>query len=456
MTSASYDGNLTSAEIELRAGTDLLSVSKRLGIGDRRQHADALREVLTADGLALRVLAGLDAMVVREGRSENVDRIRFVFIAITDFLSLDACPVALIQDFGFAIPAAFHIAKGSLARAAMIAPAGIPPELFASFWTTTVGDFHIPTTQIELVRQELEKKLRETEDRATVSELIAIQRGLSGSLDRQRTAIQNVRKRLRGQLWFSDRSVYTAFVKHCLVPRILFSEIDSIFCAHFVFTICHFSDCEFEYLNEEVVRCLHFLVFSATAEESRGIGIFLAKLLKFNEARAEENRLHAEITRKMLLLLGRREEFALWNALTVLDKMVKYYPKKDEHVGVIDTKLEEIAPQDGGSIGTKVKRYKANRKLAIARRKQTETAEPSASVSRAMSTENLHSPQDAEGRSPTVPRSQSRPMPQYQMPYDRSYDDRTSWKYTYQAYQAYQYPTQAQLYDITRQGRRPQ
>jgi hypothetical protein len=34
MTSASYDGNLTSAEIELRTGTDL--ISKQLDIGDRR------------------------------------------------------------------------------------------------------------------------------------------------------------------------------------------------------------------------------------------------------------------------------------------------------------------------------------------------------------------------------------------------------------------------------------
>jgi hypothetical protein len=280
---------------------------------------------------------------VRMEQIENVDRIRFLFIAITDFLRLEACPVALIRDFGFTIPAAFHIAKGSLARLVKIAPAGIPPELFARFWTTTIGDFHLPTSQIELVRQRFEKRRQKTEDGAALSQLIAIQHGLSESLDQQQTTIQNVRKRLRRQRWFRDRSVYPAFVKHCLVPRLLFSEIDSIFCAHFVFTVCHFCDCELEHLNEEVVRCLHFLVFSATAGESRGIGIFLAKLLKFSEGRAEENRLHAEITRKMLLLLGRCEEFALSDALTVLDKMVKYYPSNNEHVAVIDTRLDEMA-----------------------------------------------------------------------------------------------------------------
>jgi hypothetical protein len=71
-----------------------------------------------------------------------------------------------------------------------------------------------------------------------------------------------------------------------------------------VFTVCHFCDCELKHLNEEVVRCLHFLVFSATAEESRGIGIFLAKLLKFNEGRAEGNWLHAEITRKIQVVIA--------------------------------------------------------------------------------------------------------------------------------------------------------
>jgi hypothetical protein len=155
----------------------------------------------------------------------------------------------------------------------------------------------------------------------------------------------------------------------------------------------------------------------------------------------------------MLLLLGRHEEFTLSGALTVLDKMVKYYPRKDEHVGVIDARLKEITRPDGGSIGTKVKRYKANRKLAITGRKPTETAEPLVPVTMPVSVQNLHFPPDVERRPVVVPRSPSRLVQQCQMTYGRLYDDRSAWAY---AYQAYQYPSQAQIYEAARPSRRPQ
>lgn len=366
MTAANYGGNLTSNEIEMRAGNQLLHWRRYLDFDDFERFAarrEFLKKVLTDNDVALHILASLDAMTKTEEKSPDlVDKARFTFMTCCEFLQLSQseslCPLELIKDFGFSLQAAFHIAKGTIKKAEELAPEKIPPELFGCFWTTSVGDFRIPERKFAEVDKELTHKLGEARDERESDGIKMIRDKLRAAAQEQRKKIQELRVKLSGKTWFSDKSVYSEFVRHCLIPRVLFSEMDSLFAAHFVHAIAHVSDFEYADLNEAVLDVLDIVICSATCEESRSIGLFLAKLLKFNADRTEEKRLHEGITEKLQLLLARTETFVISNAIIVMSLMTKYYPKTEEHQKVVDELLEKIDASASEGIKTSIEVYK--------------------------------------------------------------------------------------------------
>ena len=122
MSAANYGGNLTSNEIEMRAGNQLLHWRRYLDFDDFERFAarrEFLKKVLTDNDVALHILASLDAMTKTEEKSPDlVDKARFTFMTCCEFLQLSQseslCPLELIKDFGFSLQAAFHIAKGTI------------------------------------------------------------------------------------------------------------------------------------------------------------------------------------------------------------------------------------------------------------------------------------------------------------------------------------------------------
>jgi hypothetical protein len=272
---------------------------------------------------------------------------------------------------------------------------------------------HLPELEITRLDARIGEKIAKTEQGEEREWLSLLRASIGEILRRQKERIADGRERMKAKDWFKDKGLYRKFTQHCLVPRLLFSEVDALFAAHFVLTLCHFSNCEMAHLNMEILRCFHFLVLSATSEEARSIGIFLAKLLKYNVARTEGDEFHERIASQMALLLRCQEEFVLSNTILVLDAITKYFPKIPEHISLIEELLTAIPVAKGDRIETTIKRYRSNRQLALDRRRQrspeaatamSPTA-PSVSFRRTTSTENFRVAEErrATPRSPVVP-----------------------------------------------------
>ncbi|OHT16301.1 hypothetical protein TRFO_13314 [Tritrichomonas foetus] len=392
MATVNYKGNLTDSDSELRAGDYLLHCYKRLEESDSNKATERekyLRQLINIDQGSLKILSCLDQMshnanIIHKG-PEIYDKIRQTFLTMCDFLKLSTNTKFeisdLIENYHFSIPAVIHICRCNYIQLMKYAPTNsqtylidnpqndatlisgsLSNELFGRFWAYNVNDFHVPTKKFNEVKEQLSLKIKQITEVALHDCLVEVRNSLEQSMEEQQNRVFIIRNELIGKDWFSKNnyqtpSIYKEFLSQCVIPRILFSQMDAWYCALFIYSIAHYTDFEMGYFLEEFSKYLHFIIFSATYEESLCIGYFLAKILKYNRERYEANSFHKKITEKFELLLCKNSETAIINTIVVLDQVKKDYPKIPKHKEIIENLLNDICAPPGSSILIHIKRY---------------------------------------------------------------------------------------------------
>ncbi|KAK8886034.1 hypothetical protein M9Y10_041494 [Tritrichomonas musculus] len=385
MATVNYRGNLSKSDIELRTGENLLNFDNRIKIDNCEEFNFStkgryLQMLLLKDKTAIEILTCLDHMLQLNDASDpdQLDEIRFTFITICDFLSrveiTNLSPLQLINDLHFSLPSATRISRRPFKELQGLSPKEVPSELFGRFWSYSTKDFHVPTAKYNEIENQFNIRIEQSDDQEFKDSLIFVKEQLSISMEKQKKRVDQIRKEINSKHWFSPRhlinSIYTGFVNHCIFPRMMFSQEDARYCALFIFSIAHFTDFELSTFNEFFTKKLHFLILSATFEESRCIGLFLSKLLKYNRERFSESELHSKLIEKFQILLthSNNSEFLTKKTIIVLDLISKDFPKSKEHEDSLSNLLEDLDSAQNQSISTQIKSYFTNRMVKVKKR----------------------------------------------------------------------------------------
>jgi hypothetical protein len=327
----------------------------------------------------LEFLSCLDAIHNRilDITSDQLDVIRFAFLTVCEYVGYeDLSPLTLVRDRGFSPTSAFHITRGHRSRdGEMLAVDGIPPPLFAFFWSSDLGDFQVPKEEFDRVEGLIQKARGELKDNEDL--MLALELDLLDLQKNRRDQTQRVQKNyaeLPGMSahWFDDPSVYDRLVENCIIPRTILSQFDALYAARFVNVIARTSrSFSLRLFFESFLRPFHFLVFSATHEETSSFGILLSKLLKIVKDRDEEEIAHNLLMEKVRLLLARRRLSALGNTISLLSALPKYFPVTPEHIEEIRGLVMQLKVPPESDVHLRLKRYQ--QRFADANKKATET-----------------------------------------------------------------------------------
>ena len=389
MTDVRYRGAdlLSKNDIKLRSGSGLLWIKRVFASSNEEllQKTYKLKEILTGgedNTRGLRILSFIDAMHNRWFLSEDVgtedsvartlDKIRFVFLTCCELLDCSKMsPCELMKEYGFSLPAALHITRGSTETGTeSLSPATIPPRLFGIFWDSDICDLHVPekTFQEWEARFDVEIEKCDANDEEKKSELELRKMTLQNSREKQRERVNQILETLRQESsgWFDLEQypdIYTSFVEQCVFPRAIMSLFDSVYCWRFIYAVANFSTSfDMGKFLDAVMKPAHFIPFSATQEETTAFGRFLCGLLKKTRDRQEERGLHDTILEKIKILLRRPELSTLGNTVWLLDKLKDFFPKFPEHRAELMSLVEELDVPKESDVGTRLQRYKPHLK----------------------------------------------------------------------------------------------
>lgn len=365
---------LTKDYIEKKSGDSLLQLLRRHINDDVQFTSDSLKRYLSEGDLGVQILRGLDNLHTsvsfinvidneEQSASDILDDIKYIFLTLCEFLEFEEIgPLSLVKEYGFSVHSAYHIAlhKGG-SDTESLSPKGMPSTLFAAFWNHDVKDFHVPEQEFKSLINEIEQKIsgnEKLEDEKSIQEFM-IKDKLNICFENQKKRKLEIEEELKeiGANWFEDKNVYDLFVQFCIIPRVMSSQFDAYYSACFIFSIAHFSDCCLATFVETYLQFLHFIVFSATYEETKSLGMFTMKLLKYIGLRSETEKIHDLLLEKIMLLLQREETFALGNTVSLLDSIVKYFPKSAEHKEKIKTTLKSLDIPPQSAVEQRIKGY---------------------------------------------------------------------------------------------------
>jgi hypothetical protein len=349
VTGYQYRGDLCRSEIEERSGDSLLRIKRGIKltadhITERTHFFEGL--MTQSDSLGLRFLSLLDKMNnnLRLADSlsqftDSLDRVRFTFLTLSQSLDYSGhSPIALMKDFQFSLGAAFHVTRlRGEKETESFAPDGMPPSLFAIFWNSDLSDFHVPVDAFDETLKQIDEVIANGELSEERKDQLELRRGsLEAAKNDQIQRCQEVRAELSvtGESWFENPIVYTRLIEHCIIPRVLISQLDGLYASIFIFNIQHTNRLfSMQAFMDAFLSRFHFIVFSVTFEEVSSFGILLSKLLKTLRDRDEEEPAHCLLMKKIELLLRRKEWFVLGNSIRLLWDTKKYFPKYKTHHG---------------------------------------------------------------------------------------------------------------------------
>ncbi|KAH0794132.1 THO complex subunit 2 [Histomonas meleagridis] len=376
LTNYEYKGNLTNSEIELRTGENLSRLLLRYNSLNENNETFVERSsyltniLLGNNNLGLTILSLLDNMHDNLYLNDNftneinilddLDNIKFTFLTVCEFISFDnLSPNDLIEQFSFSLPSAFHIVcdkTSDRCNAESLAPEGISKALFSYFWRYELKHFHVPKITFENLIESIKKKIDElskNEDNNSICDYQLIEMQIESNKDKQENYVQSLQEEIITICddWFSDFNSYELFVRYCIVPRSLLSQIDAIYSGIFINRMAHWCH-SFSLIDfiRSVFKCLHFIIYSSTYEESRCFGFFVRKILSLVHNREEEIETHEILIQKVRLIFEKKSTFL--NVVAFLSQIIKYFPLKTDHKRAILDLLEEIPEENMNRIRT--------------------------------------------------------------------------------------------------------
>lgn len=160
----------------------------------------------------------------------------------------------------------------------------ISPSFYATFWRLTMYDIFVPEKQyedsLERLRMYASDKKRPTYYANRISDLTA-------EFEVQKKNTRDVLDKLRpcASLWFEGCSNHAdridVILQYCIFPRCFTSDIDALYCAHFLL-FCHDANTpsfSIIALFTKLINSISALTSTCTANEIERVSLFLSELL---------------------------------------------------------------------------------------------------------------------------------------------------------------------------------
>ncbi|KAK3265963.1 THO complex subunit 2 [Cymbomonas tetramitiformis] len=280
-------------------------------------------------------------------------------------------------------------------------------ELYFTFWSLTLYDLHVPRARYdaEIARQKsnissLEESRASLEDRSAEStskrrkereRLLTVVEKLENELKEQERHVNLVDARLQREKdsWLQDckeasrPDTVVEFLQNCIFPRVMFTMQDAVFCAKFVEKLHELDTTHFSTLQyyDRVLKDLTQAVASCTENEAARMGRFLSETLSlldrwksdekvyadecqsragfcttFTDPKSKRAtysdyvrvsyRWHTRMTKALGACLDSKEYMHIRNALVVLDKIYRVFPRIHKHAVHIQKRVEKIRDLD--------------------------------------------------------------------------------------------------------------
>ena len=361
-----YKGNLTPIQYDEHCVYNFASVQRKVSECDKDHdfvRSKHMKKALSQDNIGVKIISGLDVMrntlpssqFVSESLADRLDQIQFTIIESCDPIdinSLKLTPTLLISENSLSLSCAFHLSRASctLEEAADLSPPNMPKSLFGMFWKLAPYVFHIPTNFIDQQKKKLNERLNQAEDTIKPTLVIA-SRMLTTNLTNQKEQQKKYRDMMvevGTEEWFKNEEDYWIFVKNCIIPRTLFSELDAAYCALFINELFHWiPHINIEMMIKAILRVFHFILISSTMEESRSFGIFIGRLMDDLQYINEKKFLHDQFLNRICLVLDKSELMSRLNSIEVLSTVMDHFPEEENDVKKIKDRIDEMLATSG-------------------------------------------------------------------------------------------------------------
>ncbi|CAF3650173.1 unnamed protein product [Rotaria sordida] len=172
------------------------------------------------------------------------------------------------------------------------------PQFYLTFWSLSMSDLQVPEIAYKRRIEELElettqiderKELTAAKKRKEKEKIHIIIDKLKEELFKQKEHVERVRARLdiEREHWFKNRNktkaeTITEFLQLCIFPRCLLSEIDALYCAHFIRVIHDLITPNFSTIicYDRLFSDISYSLASCSENEAIRYGRFLESLLE--------------------------------------------------------------------------------------------------------------------------------------------------------------------------------
>ncbi|VDK59447.1 unnamed protein product [Anisakis simplex] len=283
--------------------------------------------------------------------------------------------------------------------------------VFIIFWTLTMYDISVPKAAYEKEIQRVRRSLATLADNVEISktkrakeeeQLKGVEKKLSDELKKQNDHVERILAILRHdkELLFADcapnmRGMQMArFLQYCILPRAVFTDIDAVYCAHFVhllhqqrtgfFQTVFFFDKLFNDIaiiltafTENEANCFgRFLSLmleivqrwhgdkSVFEKECHGFPGFMTKLhtrnaegiteshnggMNFESYRSLCHKWQFRMARSSVAIMNGGNYVLMRNCLIVMTKVLQYFPLIESHVGSIQKVVMKVRDSEKGN-----------------------------------------------------------------------------------------------------------
>uniref|UniRef100_A0A915B9T2 THO complex subunit 2 n=4 Tax=Parascaris univalens TaxID=6257 RepID=A0A915B9T2_PARUN len=177
--------------------------------------------------------------------------------------------------------------------------ADMSAKVFVIFWTLTMYDISVPKAAYEREIQRVRRSFASLAENTEISktkrskeeeQLRGVEKKLSDELKRQGEHVERVLSILRHdkELLFADcapnmRGMQMArFLQHCVLPRAIFTDIDAVYCAHFVHLLHQQRTGFFQtvFFFDKLFNDIGIILAALTENEANCFGRFLSLMLE--------------------------------------------------------------------------------------------------------------------------------------------------------------------------------
>ncbi|CAF3689053.1 unnamed protein product [Rotaria sp. Silwood1] len=172
------------------------------------------------------------------------------------------------------------------------------PQFYLTFWSLSMSDLQVPEIAYKRRIEELELEMTQIDERKELTaakkrkekeKIHIIIDKLKEELFKQKEHVERVRARLdiEREHWFKNRNktkaeTITEFLQLCIFPRCLLSEIDALYCAHFIRVIHDLVTPNFSTIicYDRLFSDISYSLASCSENEAIRYGRFLESLLE--------------------------------------------------------------------------------------------------------------------------------------------------------------------------------